>query len=46
MRLGVVPTAATYRAGPLSDDLKAMWSVYLKTRSGAAWIVRRDSGSR
>ena len=27
MRLGVAPTAATYGAMPLSDELKADWSV-------------------
>ena len=41
MRLGVVPTAATYGAMPLSDELKADVSVCLKTRSEAAWTVRR-----
>jgi hypothetical protein len=46
MRLGVVPTAATYGAVPLSDELKADVVGYCSMARRTHWPRSRDFGPR
>ena len=46
MRLGVVPTTATYGAVPLSDELKADVVGYCSMACRTHWAALEDFGPR